>query len=79
MQSTTTTQRKAATPETRALFVAVAHLAAAFIAFSIGAALRHYLTGAIPDLSSTIGATLWGWPIGAPLYAVAAYLARPVQ
>lgn len=49
-----------------------------FIALSIGAALRHYLTGEIPGGSHAIALTLWGWPIGAPLAALGLWITRPL-
>ncbi len=54
------------------------HAALGFIALSIGAALRHYITGEIPTSTAAAAVTLWGWPCGLPLYLVAAYIARPL-
>lgn len=55
------------------------HAIGAFIAFSIGAAIRHYLTGETPASGDLFAVTLWGWPAGAPLYLAAAYIARPLS
>lgn len=54
------------------------HAALGFVAFSIGAALRHYITGEIPASTAGAAITLWGWPFGLPLYLAAAYIARPL-
>ncbi|MGK7753754.1 hypothetical protein [Roseovarius sp. C03] len=55
------------------------HGAGAFIALSIGAALRHYATGEIPPAADLLSVTAWGWPAGVPLYLAACYIARPLS
>jgi len=76
---TDTTQNRHDTPPTWGRGIAFAgHAIAGFVALSIGAALRHYITGATPESAHFLALTLWGWPAGVPLYAAAAYLMRPL-
>ncbi|TCP43957.1 hypothetical protein [Rhodovulum marinum] len=49
---------------------------AAFVAFSIGAALRHAATGEAPGSLQPIAVTLWGWPFGLPTSATLLWVLR---
>lgn len=58
---------------------AAAIAAGLFVIFSIGAACRHKLTGAMPGTLHPIAITAWGWPLGLPVAVIAAWLGRPVK
>lgn len=58
---------------------AAAGLALIFIAVSVGATLRHYATGAVPQSPGFLPILAFGVAPGAPIAAVLLWLGRPLS